>query len=460
MREFDLNIEKVLENWTVAHAIREIIANALDEQILTGTKDIEIYQKDGIWHIRDFGRGIQYQHLTQNENEEKQMNMHLIGKFGVGLKDALATFDRHGIEVAITSRYGYITIGQSAKHGFSDITTLHAYIEEPKDKYFVGTDFAITGCSRYDIDEAKDMFLKFTDIGVLEKTEHGEILDKRNDISEIFINGIKVAEEENFLFSYNITSLSKALRKALNRERTNVGRTAYSERIKTILLSAQSDEVLEMLTDNLEEMSSGKQSDELKWIEVQKHVVKHLNARENTVFVTPDEIKNSSGAILDIVRSSGKTPVFITETVRRRIEDDVDMAGNRISTISSVVETFNESFQYEFVGYDELTDEEKKVYDVTEAILRATGTRLQKTQICISKCLQPDFPKESFGGVWDPRERKVIILRDMLSDISTYCGVLVHEITHADTGLDDVNRSFETALTRWIGYFAAKAINI
>ena len=28
-REFDLNIERVLENWTVAHALREVIANAL-----------------------------------------------------------------------------------------------------------------------------------------------------------------------------------------------------------------------------------------------------------------------------------------------------------------------------------------------------------------------------------------------------------------------------------------------
>jgi hypothetical protein len=37
MREFDLNIERVLENWTVAHALREVIANALDEQALTGT---------------------------------------------------------------------------------------------------------------------------------------------------------------------------------------------------------------------------------------------------------------------------------------------------------------------------------------------------------------------------------------------------------------------------------------
>jgi hypothetical protein len=36
MDEFDLNIERVLENWTVAHALREVIANALDEQALTG----------------------------------------------------------------------------------------------------------------------------------------------------------------------------------------------------------------------------------------------------------------------------------------------------------------------------------------------------------------------------------------------------------------------------------------
>lgn len=91
-REFDLNIEKILENWENYHAIREIIANALDEQIITQTKDIEIKQSnDGWWHIIDYGRGLNYHHLTQNENEEKLSNDKLIGRFGVGLKDALAT---------------------------------------------------------------------------------------------------------------------------------------------------------------------------------------------------------------------------------------------------------------------------------------------------------------------------------------------------------------------------------
>ncbi len=60
-REFDLNIERVLENWTVAHAIREIIANALDEAALTGTHEPDIVKDaEGQWHIRDFGRGLRY----------------------------------------------------------------------------------------------------------------------------------------------------------------------------------------------------------------------------------------------------------------------------------------------------------------------------------------------------------------------------------------------------------------
>lgn len=459
MKEFDLNIEKVLENWTVAHAIREIIANALDEQILTRTDDIEIYRDQiGRWHIRDFGRGIQYHHLTQNENEEKQNHPYLIGKFGVGLKDALATFNRNGLDVIVDSKYGRITIGQSAKHGFSDITTLHAYIDKPVRSDFVGTDFQIIGCTQSDINAAKDLFLKFVPIKHLEQTEYGEVLQKRNGVSEIFINGIKVAEEENFLFSYNITSLNAALRKALNRERTNVGRTAYSDRIRAILLAAKNEMVLSELTANLTQMSNGKQGDELKWVDVQAHAVRHLSARKETVFVTPDEIQRSSGAVLEVIRNSGKQPVFVTETVKQKIADTPDMGGRQISTIQSVVAQYNSSFQYDFVSYDELTDAEKKVFDLHQWILEETGSEVEPEQIKVAKTLRPDFPSDSFGGVWDEDEEMVVIRRDMLRNPAVFCGVLIHELTHADTGFDDIDRGFETALSRWIGYFAWRAI--
>lgn len=71
---FDLNIEKILESWEICHGLREIIANGLDEATLCGSVDgIKIYREEGggALIIQDFGRGIEYAHLTQKENKEK-----------------------------------------------------------------------------------------------------------------------------------------------------------------------------------------------------------------------------------------------------------------------------------------------------------------------------------------------------------------------------------------------------
>lgn len=166
--KFDLNIDKVLENWEIHHAVREIIANALDEQTLTETAEIQIFKDEANrWHIRDFGRGLEYRHFTQNENAEKLQHTNLIGKFGVGLKDALATFDRHGIPVEINSRFGHYSTERATKHGFDDLVTLHVSINPPLDPNFTGTDFILTGCDDHDIERVKDILLKATDLEVL-----------------------------------------------------------------------------------------------------------------------------------------------------------------------------------------------------------------------------------------------------------------------------------------------------
>lgn len=108
IRDFDLNIEEVLENWEVEHAVREVIANALDEQVISKTPEIEIHKdQHDCWHIRDYGRGLKIEHFTLNENKEKlESKAEVIGKFGVGLKDALATFHRRGVGVSVVSAFG------------------------------------------------------------------------------------------------------------------------------------------------------------------------------------------------------------------------------------------------------------------------------------------------------------------------------------------------------------------
>ena len=260
VRQFDLNIEKILEGWETCHAVREIIANALDEQALSKTKDLQIIKdRDNSWHIRDFGRGLRYDHFTQNESQEKLNNpTKVIGKFGVGLKDALATLNRRGYEVLIQSKFGDITLGLLSKHGFADVVTLHANFHLPQDESLRGTDVILRGVSDSDIAAAKDFFLRFSNDVVLDETAYGQILKKGSTgKARIYVTGLLVAEEENFAFSYNITSLTATMRKALNRERTNVGRTAYTDRVKQMLLASSASTVADTLASDLVKIEAG-----------------------------------------------------------------------------------------------------------------------------------------------------------------------------------------------------------
>ncbi|EQD76429.1 hypothetical protein B1B_01691, partial [mine drainage metagenome] len=245
---FDLNIEKILEHWEPRHAVREIIANALDEQLLTGTGDIEISREgDEVWRVRDFGRGLAKEHLTQAENPEKLANPRCLGKFGIGLKDALATLNRRGVKVTIESRHGLMRLAVAPKHGFEDIHTLHVFLDPPGDTNFEGTRFKLEYLPDTEVAAARELFLRFSGDQVLEENRVGAILARGDGAARIYVNGVRVAEEERFLFGYDVRSLTKPLRKALNRERSNVGRAAYQDRVKAILLDSKSPEVARKL---------------------------------------------------------------------------------------------------------------------------------------------------------------------------------------------------------------------
>lgn len=460
-KAFDLNIEKILEDWEVYHALREVIANALDEQQLTHTKVIEIRKApSGSWIIRDYGRGLKVEHLTQNENKEKLANPNMIGKFGIGLKDALATFYRHGIRVNIHSRFNDFSLEMSAKSGFGEIKTLHALVEDkPANSKMVGTEFELTGVTAEDIEKAKDLFLRFSGEKKLDGTEFGEVLEKRGDVARIYINGVKVAEEANFLFSYNITALTGVLRKALNRERSNVGRGAYQERVKKILTSSDSKEVADRLSDDLREFQSGKMHDEMTWIDVQEHAVRILNAKGKVVFLTPQELAENARWV-DEAQNMGYKVIPVPEGLKKRISDLSDIDGSPIVDLGQFMEIYGQSFKFKFVDTSNLTLKEKKVFEKTNEIMELIGGKPKNVkEIKISETMRPALGSMDVeDGLWDPREGTVIIKRSALKQIEEYTGVLIHELTHAVGGASDVTREFESGLTIMTGYAGSKAL--
>lgn len=459
MRRFDLNIEKILENWEMHHAIREIISNALDEQILTKTKDVEIMKNGSCWIIRDFGRGIKYTHLTQNENQEKLSSTKVIGKFGIGLKDALATFNRRQAIVTAKSKHTKISIEKLPKQGFNDIATLHAVIDDPVDTNFIGTEFELKGVTDKNIREAKILFLRFSGEEIIDTTRNGQVIKCNGNYGNIYINGVKVAEEENFLFSYNITMLNSTIRKALNRERSNVGRSAYTDSIKKILLSSTNRDVAEMLGKDLGNINKGTAHDELNWIDIQEHSVKILNKQGKHLFITVFEAMEHPD-MLDQARSSGHEIITIPETLKSKIEGLKDTDGSPIIDMGQFFENYNDSFIFNFIDLEELNKNEKDVFQLTARILDIFGSKPKRVkEIKISSTMRKElFTEVDTLGCWDEKTHSIVLARKTLKSIPSYAGTLIHELIHANTGYHDVTREFENSLTEKIGELCREII--
>lgn len=371
----------------------------------------------------------------------------MIGKFGVGLKDALAVFHRKGIGVEINSRYGHISLTMAQKSGF-DVQTLHAVFSNPIDETFVGTEFIIDGISDTAIEKAKAMFLCFnSSLKLLEKTKYGEVYQYAKKPAIIYINGVQVAIEENFLFSYNITNINAQIKKALNRERSNVGRTAYSDTIKNILRQCKSNSVLVPLVNDLQNIMSGTNCDESSWVDVATHAAKTLNKDDNVVFMTPAQRATMSNQQVEILEQSGKTLILVTDNVYGKIEDFV-------STFDTVFREYTESFSYKFVPVEKLTATERQTFAMSKEIIAFLKEHRFNYNIAIkvSETIRVGLDGIATCGVYDPSENAIIIKRSVLNNQTDFCSVLLHEFAHFQHGHGDNTRDFENDLTNMLGH--------
>jgi hypothetical protein len=459
---FDLNIEKVLEHWSVPFAIRELIANSLDEQALTGTAEPAMYKDSaGHWHVTDGGRGLRYEHLTQNESAEKRASPQVIGQFGMGLKDALAVFDRRGIGVEIRSRHADITTGRRPKEGFPDVVTLHALVSPPSDPGRPGTDIALRGITDDDMAAARRFFLRYSGEHLLESTDHGDVLARpsRQSPARVYVKGLLVAEEPNFLFSYNVTKLSAALRRALNRERSNVGRGAYTDRVKAILIACRSTSVAAPLADDLEGYSAGQLHDELAWRDVALHACRVLQTHEKVIFATAWQMAGDT-AQLHYARDDGYRVVVVPDDIARSLGGLTDLDGRPLVDLDKYRNEWNQSFSFDFVDPDAMTLAEREIYSRIPELCALAGVSLAQRQVSVevSETMRLNATGDPVLGVWEEADRRIVVRRDRLSSLASFAAAFLHEIGHMASGTADGTMAFERELSRLLGLAAVAAL--
>lgn len=458
---FDLNIGEILEGWTARHAVREIISNALDEQALTGTKDVVISEVRGGWSIRDHGRGLRFEHLRQDENAEKlASSSKVIGKFGFGLKDGLATLHRRGVEVEILSPHGNITVTERAKHGFDSVPTLHAIIAPATDPGRVGTEVILRGLGNAEMAAAKAFFLRFSGEEVLGRTQYGEILRRRNgQAGRVYVKGLLAAEEPAFGFSYNVTSLTAAMNKALNRERSNVGRSAYSDRVKAMLLACAAPAVAEILAVEIGKLNTGTAHDEVKWHEVAVHACKILNETKKVVFVSSEELVDSRDMV-DHAQGDGLRLITLPQNIRDKLRGARDAAGAPVRGLDVFAKEWVDSFEFKFLSEASLTASERSLFARRHAIAALGGGWPDEVrEVLITETMRPDeHGRTGAVGLWEKHLGRIVVKRDQLRSPKRFAGTLLHEITHITSGEDDVSRGFESALTDLVGHIVANAL--
>ncbi len=443
-RYFDLNTETVLEHWSVAQAVRELLANALDEHLLGYGPEPEILDGCDTWRIHDFGRGLRHEHLTQNENPEKLASDAVIGRFGVGLKDALAVLDRAGIHVEMHSRWNTITTAMHPKADFADTKTLHAVVTPPVDPAAVGTTVVLRGVTEAEMTEAKSFFLRWNGEQALETTDYGSVLDGPG---RVYVRGLRVAEDEDLLFSYDITRLNARLARALNRERANVGRSAYSERIKDILLASSTAAVAGPLAEDLAAFETGGQHAESSWVDVAVHAARVLDAGEPVVFVTTADLAER-GALVEYARIDGLRIVVVPRNVAAKL-------GDSVRTLRVFARERADQFEFAFVEPDALTAAEAALLDRAADAFAWAGRA--PVPVLISETMRPSTTGADDLGLWDPRAGHIILRRDQLRSPRAFFGTLLHEIAHSLHNEDDATLAFEHTLSELLGRVAEAA---
>jgi hypothetical protein len=296
---------------------------------------------------------------------------------------------------------------------------------------------------------------------LLESTEHGDVLARpaRKSPARVYVKGLRVAEEPNFLFSYNVTRLSAALRRALNRERSNVGRGAYTDRVKAILIACRSTSVAAPLAEDLNGYSAGKLHDELAWRDVALHACRVLQTHEKVIFATAWQLADDT-AQLQYAREDGYRIVVVPDDIARSLGDLTDLDGRPLVDLDKYRDEWNESFAFDFVGPGAMTPGEREVYGRIPDLCVLVGVSLAERRVSVevSETMRLNVTGDPVLGLWEAAEHRIVIRRDQLSSLATFAATFLHEVGHMASGTADGTIPFEYELSRLLGLAAAAAL--
>lgn len=197
--------DNYIPEWTVAHAIREIVANGLDAEIEHGASFSAAYDsgKERLV-LKNQGTKLSVSSLYFGESS-KRHDSRVIGQYGEGLKLALLVLARERMDVTIKNGTDETWKATLERDG-NDMNCLVINITKAS-RAANDVEVSIEGVPEALWDEMRTWFLRLHPASTVHKTTAGELLDDPEFMGRIFVRGVYVTKRPGYDFGYNFYNL-------------------------------------------------------------------------------------------------------------------------------------------------------------------------------------------------------------------------------------------------------------
>ena len=190
-------------NWGVKEAIRELLQNAIDEDKVGHSKEIEYDQDSQNLRITNIGSRLHSSSLVLGCSHKQDVEG-LVGKFGEGYKLALVVLLREGFTVRIFNQNElWVPCFKTSKQFGTQVLSID--IEECENNS--GVTFEIEGIDLNLYNTLLEYFPCINDdYGKVVSSDNGDILLDKKFKGKMFVEGLYIQSDDNFKYGYNFSA--------------------------------------------------------------------------------------------------------------------------------------------------------------------------------------------------------------------------------------------------------------
>ena len=423
---------KYVKGWDIPKAIREVIQNYLDSR-----KEFECDgyinqdQETGLVTVKDYGPGLELRHMALGISEKSG---DAIGKYGEGLKLALLVMAREGryIEVKANGKIIRPEIEKSEGYG-TEVLVLKVEDMEPcHAALHIGTTIRFE-CTREELESGKQYFEAYlTAKSGFRWMEQGKI---SLPAGYIYINGARVGNIENALFSYHLNESETG--DIGNRDREVIDQDQLKSHVRHVLAHISSLAVMkELIAAAIDNPSAWEIETGINHYCI-PHNSKRVWKRAANEVLGADVVLGGNEEADREASYKGHQVVHIRAWAW-------DMALQQIGVKTSAQAAQSRATIHR-VAIQNLTGEERSVLNKARKIVKENYNEIGK--LAVAESLAYKTGDATLEGLYDRREDRIYIKRSVLQNLAHAVHVLLHEAVHKYSRADDCTSEFERALT-------------